>query len=295
VNGDRFLDLAVSGSERDQVEIFLGDGTGAFRPVPGSPLRPSASTEFYTRSIDLVDLNGDGRLDLVTATDGRDGDHTPAVMLGNGRGGFSAGPALKLATGGGAYGFAFGDMDGDGHVDVVTVARAPDEGPGAGRVFVQRGDGHGGFGAGVSVFVPPSPRLGAVADVNGDGRPDVVLTHGGSATLSVLLNGGGALAPATGSPYALETPAFSVLVADVNRDSRADLLASTVQNQAPPYESGLAVLLGDGRGFAPAPGSPYPTGPGSYRIALADLNGDGRQDVVASNGAGDALTVLLGR
>src|SRR5215213_11032176 len=67
VNGDKIPDLGVSSSERDQVDIFLGNGKGGFGRAPGSPFTASASVEFYTHSLNLVDINEDGKLDLVTA------------------------------------------------------------------------------------------------------------------------------------------------------------------------------------------------------------------------------------
>ena len=297
VNGDRILDLAITRSDRDAVDLFLGDGTGAFRLKDGSPLALSESSEFFTRILHLVDINEDGNLDIVTATDGRNGTPLPGVLLGDGRGGFSAGPSINLDPGGGLYSFGFGDLDVDGHLDVVTVSRAPGTGLGPGRIAMQRGDGTGTFqgGSSSSVSVPPGPRFGVLADVNGDRRLDIVLSHGGSSSLSVVLNSGDAsFAPAPGSPFQLETPAFGVLVADVNRDAMPDLLAATVQNQRPPYESALTVLLGTGAGFVAA-GPPIPTGPGSYRLTLGDINSDGKLDVVVPSGAGDSLTLLLGR
>jgi hypothetical protein len=57
VNNDGLLDLCVTGSERDTVDIFLGDGSGKFSLAPGSPSVVSASAEFTTHGLQLVDLN----------------------------------------------------------------------------------------------------------------------------------------------------------------------------------------------------------------------------------------------
>jgi hypothetical protein len=74
----------------------------------------------------------------------------------------------------------------------------------------------------------------------------------------------------------------------VNRDGQADVVAAA--------DRGVRVLLGDGRGgFTPAPDSPFPVGKGAWQLAVGDLNGDGRPDVVASNLESDSVTVLLAR
>src|SRR4030095_2786886 len=64
VNNDGALDLAVTGSERDAVDIFFGDGSGKFNRAAGSPFLPSASTEFNT-GLQLVDINEDGKLEII--------------------------------------------------------------------------------------------------------------------------------------------------------------------------------------------------------------------------------------
>lgn len=298
VNNDKLLDLGVTSSDRDTVDILLGDGKGGFRPVSGSPFKASASADFFTRQLHFLDLNEDGNLDIVTATDGRNNLPLPSVLLGNGRGGFSPGSTLNLDPGQGLYSCAFGDVDGDGHLDVVTASRAAGAGRGPGRVVVQRGDGKGNFknASGPPVSVLSGPRFGTLGDVNGDRHLDIVLSHGGSPLLTVLLNDSkGSFAAAPGSPFTIGMQAFGVVVADVNKDKKPDLVAATVDNQAPPYDSSVEVLLGNGRGFAAAPGSPFPSGSGAYRLTTGDVNEDGRLDIVTSGLESNAVSVLLGR
>jgi len=281
VNSDGILDLCVTGSERDTVDIFLGDGSGKFSLAPGSPLVVSASAEFTTHGIQLVDLNEDGNLDILTTSNQQ---NRFATMFGNGRGGFSPGPAATFPAGHGRYAFAFGDLDGDGHLDVI-IASGNNEFGEPGRVVMLRGDGKGGFKLLSETPVPTGPRYVTLGDVNGDGRPDLVLSHG-SNQLSVLLNqGGGKFVP--GSTYDLVTAAWAVAVADVNRDKSNDLVVATVDS--------VTVLLNGKSGFAPAPGSPYRAGPGAYYLALGDVNKDGKLDIAASSFEGNAVTVLLGR
>lgn len=286
VNSDKILDLGVTISDRDAVDIFLGDGKGGFSRVAASPFTVSAAVEFNTRSLHLVDLNEDGKPDIVTANHRR---NSFATLLGNGRGGFSPGPTATFHAGHADYTFAFGDIDGDGHLDVVAASGEKGDSVEPGRVVTLRGDGKGAFKADSipPLSVPAGPHFVTLADVNGDQRLDIVISHS-SNQLSILLNGGnGKFAPAPAAPYDLGIEAFAVAVADVNRDKRNDLVAATVDS--------VTVWLGSGERFVPAPGSPFRAGPGAYNLTLGDINQDGKLDVAASSFEGNAVTVLLGR
>ena len=99
-------------------------------------------------------------------------------------------------------------------------------------------------------------RVGAFADLNGDRHLDIVLNHG--AELIILLNqGNGQFRTRGWLPFDLEMPAYAVVVFDVNRDNNPDLVVPTCRSHLP-YKSRVALLLGDGRGFTPAAGSPFP-------------------------------------
>lgn len=287
VNNDSILDLGVASKDdnREYVNIFLGNGRGGFSPVSGSPCATSASSETYKPILRFVDVNEDGKMDIVTANGRR---NSIEILFGDGRGGFSVGPVVRLESGQYRHSFELGDVDGDRHLDVVIAINIEaDSVPG--RLIIKRGNGKGVFtdAPGSPLSLPPGPRFGTLADVNGDQHPDIVLSHS-SNHLSVLLNRGkGMFTPAPASPYNIGVEAFAVMVADVNRDRRNDLVAATVNS--------VTVLLGDSRGFVPAPGSPFGAGPGAYNVTVGDLNEDGKLDVAASSFEGNAVTVLLGR
>jgi VCBS repeat protein len=297
VNNDGILDLGVASKDgdRENVRIFLGNPKGGFSLAPGSPFIASAPIQGYKPFLRFADLNRDGKPDIVTANGRR---NTVEIFLGDGRAGFSPGAIVKLELGRWFYSFALGDIDGDDLLDLVTASggHRPDSEPG--RLATRRGNGRGSFAApaGQTVSVPPDPRVAALVDVNGDGRLDVVLSHGRTNILSILLNGGkGTFTPRPGPPINVGFPASEVVAADVNGDQKVDLV-TTVNVATAPFESKVVVLLGDGPGgFAPAPGSPFPVGPGAYRLAVADVNEDGKLDIAASSFEGNAVTLLLGR
>jgi hypothetical protein len=282
VNGDGMPDICVTSSERDAVDVFLGNGSGKFSPAPGSPFLVGQSKEFNTHGLHLLDINEDGKLDIITTSNQR---NSFGALLGDGRGAFTAGQVTTFPAGLGRYSFAFADLDGDKHLDVAVASGATEWGSDPGRDVVLRGDGKGAFKNPTETPVPAGPRYVTLGDMNSDGRPDLVFSHS-SNQLSVLLNqGDGKFAP--GSNYDLSTDAFAVNVADVNRDQRNDLVVATVES--------VTVLLNGKTGFAPAPGSPFRAGPGAYHLATGDVNQDGKPDVVASSFEGKAVTVLLGR
>src|SRR5579862_1970994 len=122
-------------------------------------------------SVSVGDLNGDGLLDIVLAK----GRHWPLhsrVLLNDGKGGFSA---SNLGTAPArTYSAALADVDGDGHLDVVVSNDEPD------RKLVYRNDGKGRFTE-IGTFGEPSwpTRYVTLADLNGDGFPDIVAVNRG--------------------------------------------------------------------------------------------------------------------
>jgi hypothetical protein len=219
------------------------------------------------------------------------------IYLGNGQGGFAPGATVELETGTNLHTFAVGDLDGDGHLDLVSTTAAGTPNGKPGRVTIRYGNGTGAFTRVHLVSVPPDPSIGTIVDVNGDGRLDLVLTQGRSRKLTILLNDGhGGFAPRAGTPLEVTRSAYGVLSADVNGDNHPDLIVATVDDGSTSFESNIEVLLGDGQGgFAPAPGSPYPAAPGAYSLACGDVNEDGKLDIVAASFESNTITVLLGK
>ena len=279
VNGDGAVDLAIIGDERGAIDIYFGVGDGKFNRAAGSPSQVRSSTESNT-GLQLLDINEDGKPDIVTTSNQR---NSFSVLPGNGRDGFAPAQTTTFPAGQGRYSLAFGDLDGDGHLDVVTVSSGG-QFPEPSSLVVLRGDGKGGFKKLTETSVPPGARFIALGDLNGDQRPDLAINHNGN-QLRILLNqGGGKFASA--SEYDLSEGAFAVTIDDVNQDKRNDLIVATADS--------VTVLLNGKNGFAPAAGSPYRAGPGAYYFALGDLNRDGKTDIAASSFEGKEVTVLLG-
>ena len=179
-NGDGRLDLAAANHDGNSVGILLGTGGGTFAPVVAHRVgkRP--------HRIAVGDLNGDGHLDLVTANDGSD---DVSVLLGKGDGTYAK--AASYAAGKVPKGIALADLNGDRHLDVVTANTggnygSPTKSPLGDTVSVLLGTGTGTLGAPVTYLGGQTPFSVAVADLNGDGRPDIATANWDGGTVSVI-------------------------------------------------------------------------------------------------------------
>jgi hypothetical protein len=290
VSGDGVPDLIVAyrSDGREYVGVMPGDGRGRFRTAASSYVTGSAFA-FYKPVLRIIDINEDGRPDIVSANGRR---NSLEILFGDGLGAFTAGPQVMLDDGDFRT-FAMADVDQDRHVDIVSSSY----GAGSDRVNLRRGDGTGRFGARIALpDTAPNARVIALAEVTGDGRADIVLAHGEAALLTVFANaGGGRFTPAAGSPYAIPAEAFEAAVADVTGDRQLDLILTAVESTSRPYQASLVVLQGDGRGFTPAAGSPVAVGRGAYNLAFGDVNRDGKPDVATSSFEGDPVMLLLGQ
>lgn len=279
MNGDGRPDVIVAAASSSELSVLLGDGTGRLARAPGTPRRVGMPPGL----MEVADLDRDGLLDVVVTSHD---SHDVVVLRGDGRGGLgpAAGSPFRALLGGKAHthGLALGDLDGNGWTDVTT---ADDE---AHAIGVLLADGRGGFTARPPVPVGDSPYPHALGDLDGDGHLDAITPNTGSANMTVLLGDGrGGFRAAPGSPIPVAPRPYFVALGHLDGDRSLDAVVTHDDIGR------VTVLRGDGRGgFTPAPGSPLDAGRRSWKARLADLDGDGRQDVVL--GGGGRAVVLRG-
>jgi hypothetical protein len=235
VNGDGKPDVLVanfcsssSNCTVGTVGVLLGNGNGTFQPAvtyaPGG---------VFTQSVAVVDLNGDGKPDLVVA-DGCDisndcNDAPVGALLGNGDGTFKA--AVTYNSGGYDTTYATAvDVNGDGKLDLVATTGAGFNGCCDGTVGVFLGNGDGTFQTAVTYDTGAATSFSAaVADVNGDGNPDLLVTNS-SGSVAVLLNL---------SSY----PTTTALVSSLNPSNPGQTVTFTA-TVTPQYEFGKSTPTG---------------------------------------------------
>ena len=191
------------------------------------------------------DVNGDGKVDLVTANFV---DDDVSVLLGTGTGSFGA--ARNYSAGSPPRSVAMADFNGDGKIDLVTAN--------AGGVTVLLGNGTGSFRGPVSVAAGTSPVGVAVGDFNGDGRPDVVTANSSSNNVSVLLNDG--TWPAT------DTPSITVNDVTVTEGNSGTTAATFTVSLSAAYGQPVSVHYATADGSAVA-GSDYQAASGTLTFA----------------------------
>lgn len=287
LNGDGKLDVAVSSHDSYGVVLLTGDGKGGLATAPTSPIVMKLGQHPHTHGLAVADVNRDNKLDLITCNST---DNDISLALGDGRGKFTRAPQ-SYPVGPSPYPFAAGDVNNDGWLDIVATATATgpsrrEQLPLSRALTLLLSDGKGGLTPRQLPLRTGEPWFAAIADLNGDGRADIVATHHDQSALTAMIGDGrGGFTEANGSPFDFGANLFHLIIADVNRDTTMDVVATSGDS--------IRVILGDGRG-AFKQGASIPVGPGAWRVAAADLNGDGTIDVVTTNSEGNSLSVLLG-
>jgi len=241
------------------------------------------------RQVVTADFNNDGNLDLAVSLED---EGKVAVLLGRGDGSFL--PPLKFRAQG-AIGLAVGDLNNDGKPDMVVTRIAGS----VGRLNVYLGNGDGTFTYQPDFYPSGLVPLGVVvADFNGDGKLDVAIANrwsrgeGNGCVFVRFGEGDGKLGPAV--RYSVAGHPWGLVAGDLNADGHPDLVVSEDNNFSPFPKHSLIVLMNNGDGTFHQAAEYLPGEEETLDAAIADLNHDGKPDLVVAESFGQRVAVLLG-
>lgn len=275
LNGDGRADIVTGNSSGNTVRVFLQ----AVSPAPAGqfPGTPSSSSTVGTSAFSnplalvLVDVNGDGKLDIVTANNA---DDNISVLLNNGNGTFAA--AVNTSVAANPNSIAAGDVNGDGKADLVAAFGAGNS------VNVLLNSGTGTFPTPFSVAVGDFQKFVTLQDFNADGKLDLglVLSAGTSSNSVAILagEGDGTFQNAISNPVPVNSQNFAT--GDATGDGKKDLILATSFGPTAPSIFGLR---GNGDGtFRAATDFQFTVPAVATATVLADFDGDGQLDVATS-------------
>ena len=268
LDGDGTIDLVIGNvNDRNPIQIFLNQGNGTFEE--GEVAIPGASgIRFFPRTLAVADMDGDGRLDILIGT----WNAFPNYLLqnqGSGKFGIVEGAFDESEDGKDTRSIAVSDVNGDGRVDVIIGNYYSDI-----QVLLNKEDGAYLEVLGAIPGIDNDETLDfAVADLDGDGLPDLVLGNGSKPNQVLLNQGDGTFEEVISDASSRASNTRAVAVGDLNGDGLPDIVMG---NRNWMNQGGGVFMETD---LFSSGGDDYVT----YALALADVNGDGRLDILVGN------------
>jgi hypothetical protein len=284
LDGDGMADLAVANYSSNTVSVFRNTTSGGALSY-ASKIDFAAGNLPY--SVAIGDLNGDGKPDLAIVNG--DGPASAVSILTNtgSAGTISFASKVSFNTGLSSVAVAIGDLDGDGRADLAVANNNST------TVSVLRNISSGStisFASKLDYTVGLGPFSVAIADLNGDTKPDLAVANSGSNTVSIMRNTGsiGAINFAAKVDANTGLIPYSVAIGDLDKDGKPDLAVASYNSSA------ISVFRNTGNSTTISFGTKidFPSSNYPNFITMNDLNGDGKIDLVATNFSSNNVSVL---
>lgn len=257
------------------VDIGLGQSISNYRGDGTFSSTAMSSIAVGSQETMAADLNGDGKMDMIAATNGG----YVNVRYGNGDGTFNA--TTTITTNGARY-VAVGDVNGDGRADIV-------HGSVGGNGFAVTLQTSSGWAAPVNYASSLAGiRNGTLSDINGDGSLDLIQNSNTSGVgVEVFLNNGDGTFYRTQAITPTAGASKPVATGDINGDGKMDFIGSGDYGQG----NDTYLMIGNGDGTFRIAGT-LGVGYATENLVLIDLNNDGLQDIVNPTSTGGIFTRL---
>jgi hypothetical protein len=299
IDGDGKTDMVATNYSSNTISVFRNTSTSGTITSGSFAAKVDFATGLSPYGITIGDLDGDGKLDVVV-TNNTSAPPTVSVFRNTATSGSitsgSLAAKVDFAVSAGPIGAAIVDVDKDGKPEIVVANN------GANTISVLRNIStsgsitSGSFATKVE-FTSGSHPYGVVfGDIDGDGKQDMIVPNQAAATVSVFRNTATTGAITSGSfaakvDFACGSQPFNANVADIDGDGKLDVI--TANNAG----NSVSVLRNTATSGTISSGSlaakvDFATGVGTYCVAVGDINGDGKADLVTSNSTASTVSVL---
>ncbi len=280
-DGDGLLDLVTANYFANSISILRkNSNSGSIGYESNLDITTGTTPQFVL----VADMNEDGKLDIIVANSG-DNNITVLMNMSTGVGNINFDTKYNFSTGENPNAIAVSDFDMDGQLDLVVINQRSN------NLTVLLNNGIGdkvSFRTGVNYTTGQDPKGIAVGDINNDNAIDIVVTNQGSRSVSVLNNNGsGIFNPKV--DYNTGVLPSSIALGDLNDDGLLDLVIThmSTSSSGPPN----VTTLKNTSGVFSSPIS-YATEANPYAVALADLDGDTKIDIVVANNISSTLNIF---
>lgn len=286
IDGDGKPDLVTSNANSRTISVFLNTsskGTVSFEP------RLDFSTGSLPSTLCISDLDGDGKPDVAVINYATS---TVSVFRNTGSiGTISFAPKVTITAVSLSTSMAIGDLDGDGKPDMAITSYSNS------IVSVFRNTGNKGtisFAEKVDFQTDTTPRFIALGDLDGDRKLDIITSHANTNTVSALLNtsDSGSVNFATRVDYPLSLGPDDIVIGDLDGDDRLDLAVSHSDTYVSTNKVSVIKNTSSIGSISFSAELEYIVDQGPKSLAIGDIDGDGRPDLVTANSSSSNVSIL---